>query len=101
VDPEKFTINSEVTPPKHAGRLIMTDAMVYVPLEGLIDMDVERDRVQKQITENENLIVKIRGKLAGEFSKRAPVDVVDQERQKLQEYESKAAQLKDQLEILK
>jgi valyl-tRNA synthetase len=100
VDPEKYKIHTKFDMPTHAGRLILSGATVYVPLEGLIDLKVEAERVKKQLQEIENYTLKIEKKLSGQFAARAPPELVEQEKAKLEESRARTNQLKEQLAIL-
>lgn len=54
---------------------------VWVPLAGLIDLDVERARLQKEILKLEGLLKGMDSKLGNaEFIARAPAEVVEKER---------------------
>ncbi|MFV1979837.1 MAG: valine--tRNA ligase [Rhodothermia bacterium] len=56
---------------------------VFVPLEGLIDLDEERRRIQKEIDQKKKFLEGIRRKLQNEqFLDRAPADVVAREHAK-------------------
>jgi valyl-tRNA synthetase len=71
---------------------------LFVPLEGLIDLGVERARLQKEIDRIEGMLRGIRGKLGNEsFVAKAPPDVVDKEREKLHSFETTQAKLKANL----
>jgi valyl-tRNA synthetase len=71
---------------------------LFVPLEGLIDLAVERARLQKEIDRIEGMLRSIRGKLGNEsFVAKAPADVVEKEREKLQSFETTQAKLKANL----
>ena len=68
---------------------------LYVPLEGLIDLNVERQRIEKDMAKAEKEMEKASKKLSNDkFLTNAAQDVVDKEKEKL-------AQAKDSLEKLK
>ncbi|RJP82707.1 MAG: valine--tRNA ligase [Candidatus Zixiibacteriota bacterium] len=68
----------------HAASAVVGDLEIFIPLEGLIDLDVERARLDKEIARQEGLLKGIQGKLAnGAFVANAPAEVVEKERQKL------------------
>lgn len=75
---------------------------VFVRIEGLIDFDKERVRVQKSIDEKKKYIQVQRGKLSNEnFVKNAPVEVVEAERQKLSDAEKVLNSQEELLELFK
>jgi len=56
---------------------------VYIPLEGLIDLDAEKDRLTKEIGKLEGAVKGVQAKLANEkFVNKAPAEVVAKEREK-------------------
>jgi valyl-tRNA synthetase len=69
-------------PPAATG--IVGDLKLFVPLEGLVDLDAERTRLDKELKRVEGELAKSKGKLASEtFVQNAPAAVVEQERQRL------------------
>ena len=81
---------------------LVGEMQLLIPMAGLIDIDAERERLNKEIGNNQGFIKSLEGKLANEnFVSRAPETVVALERQKLSEAQSKLKNLTDQLEKLK
>ena len=69
-----------------------------VPLAGLIDIDAERARLNKEIDRLRKDLDRIRGKLANEkFLSNAPRDVVDKETAKAKALEAQLPTLQAQL----
>jgi valyl-tRNA synthetase len=69
-------------PPAAAG--IVGELKLFVPLEGLVDLDAERARLDKELKRVEAELAKSKGKLASEsFVANAPAAVVEQERARL------------------
>jgi valyl-tRNA synthetase len=100
IDEEKFKIEDEIVPPPQSVRIVLSGIPAFIPLSGMIDIDKERTRI-KTFLEKANLEKsKIEKKLRGQFSERAPKDLVDKERQKLEELVIKIDQLEDQLKFL-
>ncbi len=74
---------------------------ILVPMAGLIDIDAERERLNKEIESNQGFISKLEAKLSNEnFVSRAPEQVVAHECQKLTETQNKLKSLTEQLEKL-
>ena len=72
-------------PPAAAG--IVGELRLFVPLEGLVDLDAERTRLDKELKRVETEKAKSENKLASEtFVRNAPPAVVEQERQRLAEW---------------
>lgn len=81
---------------------LVGEMQILIPMAGLIDVDAERDRLNKEIDNNHGFIKSLEGKLANEnFVSRAPENVVALERQKLSDARSKLKNLTEQLEKLK
>ncbi len=61
---------------------------VFIGIEGMVDPDKERERIQKKIGETENYLKGLHSKLSNDsFVKNAPADIVEKEREKLSEAE--------------
>ena len=74
---------------------------VFVPLEGVIDLQKERERVSRDVERLSGLIRSTEVKLANEkFVERAPADVVDKERDKLAGYRDQRDRLATKLAAL-
>jgi valyl-tRNA synthetase len=76
----------EGEPPPAASALV-GELKVFVPLEGLVDLDAERARLDKELRRVEGELAKSQGKLANAtFVDNAPAAVVEQERQRLADW---------------
>jgi len=77
---------------------VLTGVEVYVPLHGLMDLDVERKRLMKERDELREHIERLSGKLANEgFVSKAPAAVVEQERARLAEMNARLASIERNL----
>ncbi|HJR74903.1 MAG TPA: valine--tRNA ligase [Luteimonas sp.] len=73
--------------PPAAAAGIVGELKLFVPLEGLVDLDAERARLDKEIKRVGAEKAKSEGKLASEtFVNNAPAAVVEQERQRLADW---------------
>ncbi len=100
IDPDKLEFASEIQQPKRAARVVIQGITAYIPLEKLIDVEKEQEKVQSRINKIDKQISQFTKKLSGPFSKRAPAELVEKEKEKLSELNDKKAQLKEQLQIL-
>ncbi|UDB88915.1 valine--tRNA ligase [Xanthomonas citri pv. mangiferaeindicae] len=83
------------TPPSAAA--IVGELTLLVPLEGLVDMDAERTRLDKEIRRVEGEIGKCNGKLgSATFVQNAPAAVVEQERARLNDWTTQLTGLREQ-----
>lgn len=84
-------------PPQSALALV-DDLRVMVPLAGLIDVEAERVRIQKEIDKAEADLARLENKLSNQkFVAKAPASVVAKERSKAAELSTKARTLRQQL----
>ena len=74
---------------------------VLIPLAGLIDVKAEQQRLQKEIDKLDIEIKKCQGKLSNSnFVDKAPPAVVEQEKQRLNEFSAARAKLVEKMEKL-
>ncbi len=87
--------------PKQAASAVVQGGEVFIPLEGIIDLDAERERIEKEIAHNQKMFDSIQSKLADDrFVTKAPKPVVDKEREKLEHFRTSLEKLKKNLERL-
>ena len=99
---ENLEIISDGVKPEKSVMAVVPGVEIYLPLSGMIDIDKEVERLQKEITQTEKYIATQTSKLANEqFIANAPNEIVEAEKTKLAEAETKAAKLNEQLTNLK
>ena len=77
------------------------DLEILVPMAGIIDVDAELARLDREIEKNALEAKKLSGKLSNaKFVDNAPAEVVAKERQKLNEFESSLTQLQDKRKVI-
>ena len=87
--------------PKLASSAVVDGSEIFVPLAGLIDLDAERARLEKEIVRLRQAVDSIERKLANaSFVDRAPKEVVDKEREKLASSKATIDKLKTNREQL-
>jgi valyl-tRNA synthetase len=77
--------------------LVVGPVEVFLPLAGLVDMDEERLRLQKDLAEARSQIERLEKLLNSSFAEKAPPAVVQKEREKLAGYKETAEKIKGQL----
>jgi valyl-tRNA synthetase len=84
-------------PPQSAAHV--TEGMeIYVPLAGVIDLEAERARLQKEIARADADLASLERKLANpSFVERAPAEVVQKDRDRVEELRARKAKLSDHL----
>ncbi len=84
--------------PPHSATEVVPGAEVYVPLEGLIDLEAERKRLQERIEKERQFLAGVEKKLANEnFTSKAPAEVVQRERRRAEEVREAIAALEKNL----
>ena len=81
---------------------VVTDgARISIPMEELVDLEKERARLNKELAACEKEIAALSGKLANEkFVSKAPANVVEAERQKLQKAQERLGKIQESLSAL-
>ena len=81
---------------------VTTAGDVVLPLEGLIDMDKEIARLEKELDKWQKELDRVNGKLANEnFVNKAPEKIINEERQKKENYQDKYDGVKLRIKQLK
>ena len=76
-------------------------AVVYMPMSDLVDLDKERERLQKEAAKLEKELKRSNGMLGNEkFLKNASPEKVAEEKEKLQKYQQMMEQVKERLASL-
>ncbi len=87
--------------PKNAASAIVNNLEIYLPLEGLIDFDVEKARLDKEIKRLEKHLEILNNKLhSRDFLAKAPENIVILEKKKKLDFESNLDKLKLNLKSL-
>jgi valyl-tRNA synthetase len=82
--------------------VVVNGAEIYLPLEELIDMEKEIERLEKEKAHLEMELDRVNKKLSNEgFIAKAPAQVVDSEREKLNKYSDMYEKIKERLDSLK
>ena len=88
--------------PSGSVQLIVRGEVVALPLAGLVDLAAEKARLEKELGKIAADIGHIDKKLDNaDFMARAPEDVVDEQREKREEAQGRAAKVREALERLK
>jgi valyl-tRNA synthetase len=89
------------TKPKATATAVIKGAEIYVPLEGILDLTQERDRLQKEIAKISKDIEVFSKKLSNKnFVDKAPKEVVEKDTAKLEDFRAKREKLEQSLKML-
>mgnify|MGYP001427351935 FL=1 len=99
---ETLKISTEHQVPDKAMTAVVTGAEIFLPLAGLIDINQEIARLEKELDKWTKEVDRVQKKLSNEgFVKKAPENIVEAERRKEKDYLEKQAKVKARLEELK
>jgi valyl-tRNA synthetase len=89
-------------PPAGSVQLLVRGEVAAMPLKGVVDLAAERTRLDKELKKIVDDIDRIDKKLGNaDFMARAPDEVVDEQKEKREEAESRRAKINEALERLK
>jgi valyl-tRNA synthetase len=87
--------------PKGAVQIVLDETTYFLPLGEVIDVGQERERLSREIAKLDGEIGKLEKKLSNEnFVSRAPVEVVEENRERRDDFAASRAKLADALDRL-
>jgi len=96
---ENLHCGIDIRKPPFSASAVISGAEIFVPLSGLIDIELEKKRLQKNLADLQILLEKISKKLANpDFLANAPKDVIDREKLKKEDYQERSQRLNKNLE---
>jgi valyl-tRNA synthetase len=99
---KELIIGEDIQAPQNAATAIRSGMEIYVPLKGLIDIDVEIKRLRKEHAKVEKELLFIKKKLANEdFRAKAPKAVVEENQEKYEEYQDSLEGIQASIDKLK
>ena len=97
----EISVGEFLDKPPHSAVAVIRDMEIFLPLEGLIDVALEQERLEKREADLKIYISNIQKKLSKrDFLSRAPKKVVEREEKKLIEMNNELKMLTINLEIL-
>ena len=99
---DNIVLGDSLDVPKASAKAVLSGgAEIAVPLEGLIDFDKERERLQNQIAKLDTELQRLNGQLSNaNFVERAPAEKVQELRERKSDLEQQIATLGNNLEAL-
>ncbi|MCI0496601.1 class I tRNA ligase family protein, partial [candidate division KSB1 bacterium] len=92
---ETIEAGAHLTKPRFSASAVVKNMEIFIPLEGLIDIDVEKNRLEKEINRLEKQIDATEKKLSNkDFQNKAPKEVFERERQKNEDFRATLEKLK-------
>jgi valyl-tRNA synthetase len=79
----EMIISEDIQRPDRSATTVLEDVDIYVPLEGLINIDVERTRLARDLRKIQEDLARLEEKLARiDFLEKAPEEVIEKEQMK-------------------
>ncbi|MFD2705183.1 valine--tRNA ligase [Salibacterium lacus] len=98
----ELTIDPDMEAPEKSVSHVLSGAELYMPLAGLIDLEEEISRLEKEKEKLNNEVERVQKKLANEgFTRKAPENVVAGEREKEKDYLEKREKVTARIQELK
>jgi valyl-tRNA synthetase len=99
---ENLTVSEPGKRPGAAATAVMPEATVYVPLEGVLDVDKETGRLEKELNKLDGELAKLAKKLGNQdYLAKAPAPVVQKTKDKHAGLTEKQQKIQGQLERVK
>jgi valyl-tRNA synthetase len=98
---ENLVIKKSGTKPEWSAGTVAEGVEIYLPLAGLIDVEKERGRLEKELDEAKKYLEILESKLGNKsFLQNAPKELVAGEKEKLELQKEKVKKIKEQLKSL-
>jgi valyl-tRNA synthetase len=98
---ESLELNATYAPKKGTPSALTKLGELYLPLEGLVDVEAERARLTKELAKIQAEIEKVQQKLSNpSFTQKVPPAVLEEHRQRLADWQAKLAQTQAAIQSL-
>ncbi|MBB5038437.1 valine--tRNA ligase [Prosthecobacter dejongeii] len=98
---EPLDVDANYAAPKGTPSALTPLGTIYLPLDGLIDVDAERARITKELDKTNAELQKVCAKLADEnFTAKVPQKVLDEHQQRKADWKEKKAKLEEMMSAL-
>ncbi|MCK6257936.1 valine--tRNA ligase [Fictibacillus sp. KIGAM418] len=101
-NPSTLTLGTNLSAPDKSMSAVLSGVEMYLPLEGLINLDEEIQRLEKEVEKYNKEVERVQKKLSNEgFMKKAPEKVIEEERAKEKDYSEKRDKVRQRIQELK
>ncbi len=98
---DKILFHDSFNSSEVAASAVFPGLEIYMPLKDLIDIDVEKNRLEKEMLRLENQIKSIKANLENpDFIGKAPAQVIEKQRAKGQDFEETYQKIKSNYDML-
>jgi len=95
---DDVTVDAQYTPDNTDASAVLTELEIFLPLKGLIDLDKEKARLEKEIAKVQGELDRVTNKLSNDkFISKAPANVIEKEKNKRDEYSEILSKLNESL----
>lgn len=99
---ESFSIGFDLDKPDASASTVVRGTEIFVSLEGLVNIEAERGRLEKEIARVKGVVSEIEAKLNNEqFIKRAPAQVIDKEKMKIESMKLNLSKLEENYQLIR
>ncbi len=96
---ENLIVGTDVKKPQLSASAVISGAEIFIPLSGLIDLEAEKTRLQKDLESLRGALEKVSKKLANaDFLANCPKEIIDKEKAKKEDYQERIFKLNRNLE---
>ncbi|MFQ5453206.1 MAG: valine--tRNA ligase [Candidatus Zixiibacteriota bacterium] len=96
---ENLYTGVDIKKPPVSASTVISQAEIFVPLAGLIDIEIEKKRLEKELNNLKTIMIKTSKKLANpDFLANAPDEVINKEKAKKEDYHERIQKLNKNLE---
>ena len=98
---DQITIGPDIPKPKVSASSVLGDMDLIIPLEGMMDFEEERNRIEKELKKIEKDLIFLDKKLSNpNFVKKAPADVIEKDEKRKTTLSEKQAKLEIHLKTI-
>ncbi|MZG30622.1 MAG: valine--tRNA ligase [Nitrospinae bacterium] len=98
---DQITIGPDIPKPKVSASSVFGDMDLIIPLEGMMDFEEERNRIEKELKKIEKDLIFLDKKLSNpNFVKKAPADVIEKDEKRKTTLSEKQAKLEIHLKTI-
>ena len=98
---EKLEAGSNIVKPKVSASSVLGEMDLIIPLEGMMDFQEERNRIEKELKKIEKDLIFLDKKLSNpNFVKKAPVDIIEKDEQRKKSLSLKQVKLEIHLKTI-
>ncbi|OIJ18358.1 valine--tRNA ligase [Anaerobacillus alkalidiazotrophicus] len=101
-NPDQLILGTDLQAPEKSMSSVLTGVELYLPLAGLLDLDAEISRLEKELKRLDSEVERVQKKLNNQgFVSKAPAKVIEEEKAKEKDYLEKRSTVQARIDELK